>query len=280
MSNNPAKKFTQKLIFTPGPHIHAEEKVRDFFWTQSLALLPALIVMIVIQPASRIFILALCFISAAALEIFSAKIFQKKIQFDRGDTLYLAILFALILPSSASFLSVMLAVFFGLFIGRGIFGGLGAHFLQPAALGYIFLYTVFPASVHSPVLLQPAQPFENGLSTALILSLLGGGIFLSWKRKLPAWEVPWIYLGLTAFPGIFLHLGELGWRVLILTAFFLLGDYGTMPLSRSGLRLASALCAVLTLILHHLGILPAPFYAVLMVQLLSPWLDQWALRRR
>ena len=58
-----------------------------------------------------------------------------------------ALLFALILPPTTPWWQVVLGVSFGVIIGKEIYGGFGKNVLNPALMGYAFLFFGYPAQI-------------------------------------------------------------------------------------------------------------------------------------
>lgn len=59
----------------------------------------------------------------------------------------IALLFALLMPPTIPLWQVVLGVSFGLVFGKLIFGGLGRNVLNPALVGYAFLFFAYPANM-------------------------------------------------------------------------------------------------------------------------------------
>ncbi len=56
-------------------------------------------------------------------------------------------LFTLSLPPATPYWIAMLGIAFGLFFGKGVFGGFGRNIFNPALIGRCFIYISFPASM-------------------------------------------------------------------------------------------------------------------------------------
>ncbi len=72
------------------------------------------------------------------------------------------LLFALTLPPAVPFWVAVLGIIFGIFFGKGIFGGFGKNVFNPAILGRCFIYISFPASMTN-LWTEPFAGFPGGL---------------------------------------------------------------------------------------------------------------------
>lgn len=238
-----------------------------------------------------------CAVSSAILaEILAKKIFGKPPVLQDGSSILLGILFGLMCPPSLASGMVAAGSFFGVFVGKEIFGGTGEHGFHPALVGQIFLQAVFSGSPGMlAVFAYPEESlwagvfgrrhwdfsrlFENNsglLAEVALPAILLGGLLLIGQRIL-YWEIPFLYLGALWILSIVFHL-DTGLLVFsgssLLVAFFILADTATTPMTRVGVRVFAFGSACMVVLLRAGGRDAYEFpFAILMMNALTPWID-------
>ena len=209
-------------------------------------------------------------IGGLSAETLAAIFLKKKGRLLNGSAVLESLLFALLLPAQTPYGLAASGAFFGLWIGREIFGGLAAGPFQAALVGRVLLEACFPW-VFSPEVVI----FGNG--GLAVLAVLAGAAFLLFQ-KLISWEAPLLYL--TALSILFLP-SEAGIRsvlfspFVLFSAFFLLIDPAAAPLSVLGRRIFAGMAGIAVLLFNQQGGTSTPFvYALLMAEILTPWLDR------
>jgi electron transport complex protein RnfD len=126
-------------------------------------------------------------------------------------------------------------------------------------------------------------PGSLGETSALVL--LGGGIFLLWRRII-TWHIPVSYLATVAavaalahaanpdrFPGAGFQLVTGG---LLLGAFFMATDYVTSPVTPRGMLIFGAGCGFLTILIRFFGGYPEGVsFAILLMNMCVPLIDTY-----
>ena len=254
------------------PHVHSEDSLARRHWGQLAALIPVFVTACLVGHAEILRVFLICLVSATAFEFLAAKIFHKKENLQNGETVLAAALFSLLMPSRCPSEVVMLGVFMVVFAGKELWGGTGSYPLQPLFLARIFLQLCFPKVMLEPMLLA------GGGSVWMLAGLGLGGIILL-KQKQGYWETPIFFMSVCfIYEALF---GGQGTPVaffsgVLLTSLFFLADPVTLPLTRKGTALF-----VLGAALLSSGLSPEGFsvrsagYAVLLMNLLTPWLDVW-----
>ena len=85
-----------------------------------------------------------CVISAVLTEIIVLKIRKKPLVINDFSAIVTGLLLALILPPTTAWYAAWLGSIFSIFIGKHLFGGLGANIFNPALLGRAFLMAAYP----------------------------------------------------------------------------------------------------------------------------------------
>lgn len=254
------------------PHIHCADSLAKRFWGQTLALVPVFIAACLTGHAEVLRVLLICLVSAIAFEFLATKLFKKKENLRRGETVFAAALFSLLLPSRCPSEIVILGVFFAVFVARELFGGTGSYPFHPLLAARVFLQACYPKTMTEPMLLA------GGGNVWILAALVIGGIILL-KQKQGYWGIPALFLA-----GCFFCEALLGTRQAslaffsgaLLTSFFLLADPVTLPLTRKGAALFALGAAFLSSCFTPEGFsIRSVCYAVLLMNLLTPWLDIW-----
>ena len=253
-------------------HIRSSDSLAQRNWGQLLALAPLFVTACLTGHAEILRVLSVCLVSAIAFEFIATKLFRKKEKLQNGETLLTAALFSLLMPSRCPSEIVILGVFMAVFVAQELFGGTGSYLLHPLFIARVFLQLCFPRIMSEPILLTG----EGNLWTLVGVGL--GGIILL-KQKRGYWETPALFMSVcfacealfggkempfTFFSGVFL------------TAFFLLADPVAMPLTRKGTAFFVMGAALLSSRLSPDGFsIRSTSYAVLGMNLLTPFLDVW-----
>ena len=251
------------------PHLHGGPSIAAFHWKKAAALLPLLGVCLFRSGFNALGILTASLLGGLAAEAVSKNFLKKKLRLWDGSSVLNSLLFALILPSGVPYWRAAAGAFFGLFIGREIFGGLAAAPFQSALAGVAFLEICFPSDF-----LQPAVLFGN--SGFAVMAVLAGAFFL-FLKKLIVWEVPFFYLASALI--FFLPFEPEVWPALfspaiLFSAFFLLTDSTAAPVSVFGRRVFAVFSGTALFFFDKMGVHTPFVYALLTVNALSPWIDR------
>ena len=254
------------------PHIHSAASLAKRNWGQALALVPVFLVACFTGHAGILRVLLICLVSAIAFEFLAAKLFGKKENLKSGETVLAAALFTLLMPSRCPSEVAILGVFTAVFVAQGFFGGTGSYVLHPLLIARVFLQLSFPKIMTEPMLLAG----DGSLWTLFGIGL--GGIILL-KQNQGYWETPALFMA-----GCFICEAVFGGRqmpsvffsAVLFSAFFLLADPVTLPLTRKGTVLFALGAALLSSRLDFNGFsIRSAGYAILLMNLLTPWLDVW-----
>lgn len=253
------------------PHTHSTDSLARRHWGQLIALLPVFVTACFVGHAKILRVFLICLVSAIAFEFLAAKFFRKKERLRNGETVLAAALFSLLMPSRCPSEVVILGIFMAVFAAKELWGGTGSYLLHPFFLACAFLQLCFPKVMSEPMLLV------GGNIWTLAGIGLGGIILL--KQKQGYWETPILFMA-----GCFICEALFGGQEtplvffsgVLLTSFFLLADPATLPLTRKGTAFFILGAALLSSRLNPEGFsIRSAGYAVLLMNLLTPWLDVW-----
>lgn len=253
------------------PHIHRADSVAKRYWGQVVALMPVVFAACFFGKAEFLHVLLLSFISAIAFEFLGAKLFGKKDKLYHGEAILIAVLTATLMPSGCPSEAIIFANFLAVFVAKEVFGGMGEYLFHPVLFALVFLQESFPGMLAEP------RVFQGGL---WILAAIGVGGLILLKQEHGYWETPFLYVTLHAFCSFVLGRWAPDPRNffcgVLFTAFFLLADPVVMPLTRRGTRLFVSGAALLSALLSPQGFsIAAAGFSILLMNLLTPWLDIW-----
>ncbi|MBN1467318.1 MAG: RnfABCDGE type electron transport complex subunit D [Fusobacteriaceae bacterium] len=161
------------------PHIRTNVNVKNIMYDVIIALVPAIIMSIYFFGIRSLFIIALSVLTCIGTEYGCNKYMKKEESHLDGSAVITGILFAFLLPSSISYLLVILGSFISIFIGKVIFGGLGHNIFNPAILGRIFLMISYPVDMTNWPLAKLTEGVSkistDGVTGATVLALLKKG---------------------------------------------------------------------------------------------------------
>lgn len=254
------------------PHIRSRDSLSRRYWGQGLALIPAFTAGCFIGHAEILRVLLTCLVSAIAFDFLANKFFQRKENLQNGEIVLTAALFSILIPPRCPSEVIIFGIFVAVFLARGLLGGTGSYPLHPPLLAYVFLQLCFPQMRSTPMLFAGTGSLwtVGGL-------VLGGVIFL--KQKQGYGETPVLFMSICFLCEALRGGGEASlafFSGVLLTSFFLLGDPVTLPLTRKGRALFTLGAALLSS-----GFTPEGFsirsagFAILTMNLLTPWLDLW-----
>ncbi len=259
-------------VKTVPPHIRASDSVPGMMWKTLAALVPAVAASFFAAGWNALRILIVSLAAAGLSEILARRWFFKKPTLEDGSAAVMAILLALLLPATLPTGMVMVGSFAAIFLGKELFGGLGANPFNPALVGFAFLAACFPEKMQ-PV---PSITWGETISTAAILT----GAAILWWQKLIFWEIPLLYLAalfcFSFFAGPDAKIPVIS-GVAFLAAFFLITDPVTTPMTRRGMRIFCLAAAVTALLLNPwCGSREAVVFSILAMNAVTPWLDRWS----
>lgn len=225
-----------KLLITPSPHIRAKENTRSIMLSVLISLAPVVVFSAVLF-GLRALVIIVVSVGSSVLAEFLFNLCCKKEQTIRDlSAVVSGLLLALTLPVTVPVWIPVVGGSFAMIVVKGVFGGLGNNFMNPALAARAFLFIAWP--VHMTTWLKPfaykglpiflninadqiitsATPmtmvknleytFSNlsdlfwgnvggSLGETSAILLLAGGIFLLVRRVI-SWQIPTFYIGTVA----------------------------------------------------------------------------------
>lgn len=296
-----------KLHISASPHIHSNRSTWNIMLDVILALLPATVAGILIFGLSALFVIITCVVTAVVCEALFNLITKRTQTVKDLSAVVTGLLLALNLPANIPLWQAVIGTVFAILIVKCFFGGLGCNIVNPAITGRVFMLVAFGAMskaafpVDSVSSATPLVDLGNGAVPDLLdlflgtvggsigetsaLALLIGFIYLL-IRKVISWHIPVAYIA-TAFLFTFAIQGDVTVSLayilsggLFIGAIYMATDYVTSPTTPAG-KLIFGICAgIITVLIRFWGQYPEGVsFAILLMNILTPFLDKWTTRK-
>lgn len=211
----------QSFVVSVPPHIQSVETIQKIMVTTAIALVPTLAWGVFHFGINALKVIIISVVAAVFFEAALQKIMHRDVTIKDGSAVLIGLLFACILPPTAPWWMILPGIFFGLLIGKHVYGGLGNNPFNPILVGWAALRLSFPDLMD-----KSATPLgilkTQGVSAALeqfkygdliigktpgmigevcALAILIGGILLLIRGYI-TWHIPVSFLGtVAAFSG-------------------------------------------------------------------------------
>lgn len=147
------------FIITSSPHLFSPTSTSRIMYIVIATLLPVVVFSILLFGNKVLFLYLVSIATAVATE-FIVKLFRRKDKrsITDGSAVITGLLLVMVVPPDLSPVFVALGAFVAIFIGKEVFGGLGANIFNPALVGRAFLSASYP--VQMTTYSQPAVLFS------------------------------------------------------------------------------------------------------------------------
>lgn len=298
-----------RLLVTSSPHTFSKNTTSKIMLDVIIALLPATILSVVFFGLNALLIVLTCVVSSVLFEWIFQKICKRNTTINDFSAAVTGLLLALNLPAVA-FKDIWWPCVVGSLIAvvvvKGLFGGLGKNFANPAITARIILLIAFStvgSAVHPviadvtsgatplgvlggsegtlPSLLNMLLGIRGGaLGETSALALLVGGVYLICRRVI-TWHAPVAFIG-TVFVLAFLTKLDLNYALyqmlsggLFIGAFFMATDYVTTPSRPLGRLIFGIGCGLITVAIRVWGSYPEGVsFSILFMNILTPYIDR------
>ncbi len=299
-----------KPIVSPSPHIHSGATTTRIMLDVLIALLPATVAAVVIFGLDALRVVLVCVASAVAGEFLFNLATKRKQTVGDLSAAVTGLLLGLNLSTNVPVWQCVVGSVFAVVVVKGLFGGLGRNFANPAIAARVFMLLTFSAVAGgaNPTVVEltsSATPLETlhaggssaeGLPSLLdmflglhggavgetcVLALIIGCAYLVW-RKVIKWQVPVsfvatvfvLYLIFTGDPTLALY--EILAGGLFLGAVFMATDYVTTPITTSGKVVFAIGCGIITFIIRHFCAYPEGVsISILAMNILTPFIESF-----
>ncbi len=307
--------MSNQVKLAVSPHIHSGNSTRRIMLDVLIALLPTTIAGAVIFGWKSLIIIAACVISCVGFEALFNLITKKKQTVGDLSAAVTGLLLALNLPVVEQGIGItifqcMIGSLFAIIVVKCLFGGIGCNVVNPAITARVFMLIAFgsmakvglPTVVDSvssatPLSAESAEQLPSLLDLFLglrggaigevcVLALLIGFVYLL-VRKVITWHIPVAFIG-TVFVASFFMEGMDVVMALTMTlsgglfigAIFMATDYVTSPSTAWGKVIFGVGAGLITFLIRYFGGYPEGVsFAILLMNILSPYIDSWTKHR-
>jgi electron transport complex protein RnfD len=295
------------LLLSSSPHFFSPVTTRRIMLAVLVALAPTTVFGVVLYGSKALLLVGATMAAAVVSEWLFRLALKRPASVGDLSALVSGLLLALTLPPSTPWWMAVMGAAVAIVVAKEFFGGLGANPFNPALIGRAFLLMSFPAAIttwHKPfagivdaaTTATPLNMVKQGVpwpevfasvgaqdqGESSILLVAAGGLFLLALGVIQLW-VPAAVIASTAFFSWLLGMDPL-FAVLsggvVFGAFFMATDYSTSPLTTKG-KIAYGLAIGLVIVLiRKLGGFPEGVtYAILIMNMLTPFLDKMRAKR-
>ncbi len=294
------------LLISSSPHIRRDISTSRIMLDVVISLLPAVVAATLLFGLRSLLIVAVCVVFAVAGEWLFLKAIKKKSRISDLSACVTGVLLALNLPYTIPLWQAALGSIFAIVVVKGLFGGIGQNFANPAITARIMLVIAFSSSMTAytvpftadlvtsatPVAVMKGVEGTLPKLTDMLLGIRGGcigetcsialilgGVYLI-ARKIISPVTPLCFCGTVfvlalLFGGFEFALYQLLSGGLLLGAFFMATDYATSPTRPLGKAMFGIGCGIITAAIRFYGSYPEGVsFAILLMNILTPYIDK------
>lgn len=298
----------ENLIVSQSPHVHSGASTTKIMRDVLIALLPTTVAGSILFGWRALLTIVVCVATSVLCEYLFNLVTKRKQTVGDLSAAVTGLLLGLNLSTNVTIWQCIVGSAFAIVVVKCLFGGIGCNFANPAITGRVFLLVSFSASVaggSAPVDLEagatPLAAIKAGvdldtlpslmdmflgkrggaIGEACILALVIGFIYLV-VRRIIHFETPLIFIGtvyvlslaITSDPLVALY--QILGGGLFLAAIFMATDYVTTPITRVGKMIFAFGCGLITVLIRFFGNYPEGVsFAILIMNILSPYIDKW-----
>lgn len=293
-----------KLHLTPAPHVHSPQTTRALMRNVLLALAPCAVAGVVIFGAPALVLMAVSVLSAVAGEACWQRLTGQKVRVDDLSAAVTGLILGMNLSPRAPWWLAVVGGLFAVVLVKGLFGGLGDNFLNPALAARAFLLVSWPrylttwAAPMAADAVSGATPLANPSGYTLGQLFLGNipgsigevckaavlvGFIILLCTKTITWHIP---VSLTLSTLVFC--GLLGYNPIaavlsggvLFASVFMATDYVTCPMSAKGQLIYGVGAGLLIALIRKFGLYPEGVtFAILLMNVATPLIDRYTKRR-
>ena len=294
-----------QLIVAGSPHLVTKNDTQRIMLDVLIALLPATVAASLIFGLRALLLIAVTVLSSVLFEYLFRLLLHRKNTVSDLSAAVTGLILALNLPADLPIWQAVLGSLVAIVVVKQLFGGIGKNFANPALTARIILLLSFASSMNSYSIREQGSLWDLVSSaTPLSVSLVGGdeasyltlflgnhsgaigetcalalliGLAYLLLRRVITWHIPVSFVGTVAL------LSLIGGRDvlfqvlsggLMLGAIFMATDYVTSPSSPIGKLVFGVGCGAITVLIRFFGETEGVSYAILMMNILTPYIDR------
>ena len=287
-------------IVAASPHVTTKNSTAVIMRDVLIALLPAVIAGCVVFGLRALLVVAVTTAACVFFEWGFEKLCHKPSTISDLSAAVTGVLLAMNLPVSIPLWQVVFGALVAMVAVKGLFGGIGKNFANPAITARIVMFLafsktmtawVFPDAVSSAT---PLAMMANGESVDYLTLLLGNhggclgetsalalliGFAYLLIRGVISWHTPVCFVGTVFVMSLILGQDAVGQILsggLMLGAIFMATDYSTTPSTNWGRVLFGIGAGLLTVLIRFYGAYAEGVsFAILFMNILTPYLSKW-----
>jgi electron transport complex protein RnfD len=284
----------QKLfIQSYAPYWHNGSSITSRSCNIMIAALPAVIMGITQYGTPALAVVALSISCAMFWELLMNLAMKRPISLGDGNAALIGLIFAMLLPATTPWWTVLVGTFLAIVVGKQIYGGMGCNPLNPALVSIAILMLswqsildfnealvyydlgfnmVYPLSAVKYFCASAANNYtlnallmgkqSGGIGATFGLGLIIGGVYLILRGHI-RWEIPLSYLAGVFLTALFFNISNpeahakplfhLFTGYTLIGAFFLLTDDSSSPVNFVPMLIYGLLAGVLTVLVRSIG---------------------------
>ena len=287
-------------IVAASPHVTTKNSTAVIMRDVLIALLPAVIAGCVVFGLRALLVVAVTTAACVFFEWGFEKLCHTPSTISDLSAAVTGVLLAMNLPVSIPLWQAVFGVLVAMVAVKGLFGGIGKNFANPAITARIVMFLafsktmtawVFPDAVSSAT---PLAMMANGESVDYLTLLLGNhggclgetsalalliGFAYLLIRGVISWHTPICFVGTVFVMSLILGQDAVGQILsggLMLGAIFMATDYSTTPSTNWGRVLFGIGAGLLTVLIRFYGAYAEGVsFAILFMNILTPYLSKW-----
>ncbi len=305
------------LSVSVSPHLKSRRTTQSIMLDVIIALLPVCIASTVLFGMRVLLILAASVLSCVLCELLFNKAVKKSCTVTDLSAVVTGMILALNVPASMPLWQIVFGSVVAICMVKGLFGGIGQNFANPAITARILLFVAFPSAmgeishtvfsasgtVDAASSATPLALMSNGASLPSIVDMLLGnhttnavgetciialavGFIYLLLRKVITFHTPICFIGTVFLLSLISEADITKALYLILSgglifgAVFMATDYATTPTSHAGRAVFGIGCGLITFVIRKFGAYPEGVsMAILFMNLLTPYIEKLCRRR-
>lgn len=296
------------LTVSTSPHIHSKRTTASIMLDVVIALVPAMVASVIIFGWRSLFLICVSVVTSVLAELVFELICKREISISDFSAVVTGVLLALNVPATLPVWQLVIGSIFATVVVKGLFGGIGQNFANPAATARIMMLLSFGSTMSSSVFpvndtVSSATPLAlikggaahklpstldlllgnrgGSLGETCALALILGGIYLLVRRVI-TWHAPLSFIA-TVFICSWLlgrpPIQEILSGGLMLGAIYMATDYSSTPITSRGRLIFGIGCGLITILIRTWGSYPEGVsYSLLLMNILTPYIDKWTVR--
>ena len=300
------------LIVSSSPHIRRASSTQRVMLDVIIALLPTAVAGAVIFGLKALLVIFSCTCASVLSEYLFNLIVKKEQTIGDLSAVVTGLILALNLRADAPIWQCVIGSAFAIVVVKCLFGGLGCNFANPAITGRIFMLLCFtnlaggmqPTIVDATTSATPLEAISGGrldelpslfdlffgihggaIGEVCIAAIIVGFAYLVIRRVIH-FETPLVFIATVFLFSLIITndpytaLACILSGGLFLGAVFMVTDYVTTPITRTGKMVFAVGCGLITVLIRFYGSYPEGVsFAILLMNILSPYIEKWTAKK-